>query len=350
MDALYRNRIEEFRFVLLNKHEEQIGELTTVKGGSISRNGYAAIQDTGRLQMVLDSQIDWLNDRVAIYYRLKSGQEWLEWPLGVFLLGTDGRDTQGSSLAGEAQLYDKSLILQQDILDASYTVAAGTNVVTAITNIIQDATGSLARIEETDQVLENPRTWGMGTAKHQVINDLLGAINYRSLYVDGQGVYRAERYVPPQLRNPVWTFFDDERSLYAPQVKVTADYFKIPNKVILMNTDTEQEMGVVDTLDRLLPNSPYSFSARGRWITRHETVEATSVEVLAAMAERMLLEGVQVVERVEYNHPWLPINPHDAVLFRHTELGLMAKYTVHSQEIKLTPGELTQAAIRRVVT
>ncbi len=350
--ALNSNRIEGFRYELLDKNDNEIGEINTVQSCNITGSIYNTIRTGGTLELTEPkaTEINYFSDRVRPIYRLKTSLGWAEWPLGVFLLASPSRITDGKVVSRKIEMYDKLLVLNQDKIDRSYTVSAGTRVTLAIITIIQEAGESKINITSSEEVLLSAKTWPPGTSRLQMVNELLQSINYFSLWVDGVGNLRGEPYVPPGQRFPVWTFADDTEGLYLPDVAVDADYFKVHNKIILAVSNPDQDL-LTATATNENPGSKFSYQNRGRWITDYrDDIEATSQLVLDARAERILQEGMQVSEVVSYNHAWVSIGLNEAVEFKNKKLGLSAKYTAVNQSYSLRAGELIKTAIRRVVT
>ena len=348
-EALKANRAEGFRYELLDRFDNPLGDLSTVLSCRISGSIFNTIKTGGLLELVETGEINYYSNRVRPVYRLYTSQGWVEWPLGVFLLASPSRLTDGKSVQRRIEMYDKLLVLAQDKIEASYTIAAGTRATVAARTIIQEAGETRINITPSDEELQSANSWPPGTTRLQIVNDLLSSINYFSLYADGNGNYRGEPYVPPGQRAPVWEFADNQEGLYLPGVGVDADYFNVPNKVILTvsNPDDALLVSIVTNEDT---TSPFSYQSRGRWITDYRQEEdATSQAVLDAKAARILAESMQVTEAVSYDHAWLPIGLNDAVKFTNRRLELSASYSVISQDYALKAGELIKAKIRRVV-
>lgn len=354
--ALLGSRVERFRYELLDRHERHKTWLRNVEGGELEVNFNTELKTTGYITIADDSEIDYLTDRVRIYRDIQIDGEWREWELGVFLLSSPEYDTDGILVSREVELYSKLLILQQDLVTETYVVDAGVDILQEVKDLIQSTGESLINIEEAEYYTISPRIWEAGTSKLRIINDLLISINFTPLWVDGAGFYRAETYRRPERRPIVWEFLDDSKSVYEPDVTVDTSQTHIPNRIILV-TDTVDEppVIVVKDLDSVAPDSEYTFAKIGRWITRKETTEEAPLEVIEERAERMLLEGIQRIERVSFSHIWLPadnselIYPQNAIRFRNRLLDVSARYTIQSQKIRLEVGGLVTTEVRRTV-
>jgi len=350
IDALKGNRVEQYKFELLDESDNYQQDLTTVKGGYIEKSVFNTIRSGGALEIVDDGTINFYSDRIRVKYMLLVNGSWEEFSLGVFLLATPGKSTDGKAVLREVQMYDKLLVLDQDAVDSSYTIAAGTVVTNAIKTVIQEAGETKINITPSDETLPAAKTWPAGTIRLQIVNDLLASINYFSLWADGNGYYRGEPYIAPDNRPVKWTFKDDSEGLYLPEHEIDIDLFNVPNKVIARVSNPEQEE-LIATATNEDPNSPYSYQSRGRWITKIEDVEATSQDVLDSKAERLLKESTQVAESVFHDHALIPgLELHNAVRFVNSITGTDAKYTIVKQRLELKAGSLMQSEIRRVIT
>ncbi len=350
--ALISSRVEGFRYELIDKNDNKLGDISTVQNCSTTGSIYNTIRTGGKLRLMESEirDINFFSDRVRPVYRLKTPKGWLEWPLGVFLLASPSKTTDGKFVERGIEIYDKLLVLAQDKLDKSYTVETAVVATDAIRTVIQETGETKINITPSQETLPSPKTWSPGTSRLRIVNDLLQSINYFSIWVDGAGNYRGEPYVPPGQRAPVWTFADNAEGIYAPSVSVDADYFNVPNKVILVVSNPDQDL-LVATKKNEDSGSPFSYQSRGRWITEYrEDMEATSQSALNSRAQRILAEGMQVSEVVGYDHAWVPVGLNESVEFKNTKLGLSARYTVVNQSYNLKAGELIKASIRRVVT
>lgn len=156
-------------------------------------------------------------------------------------------------------------------------------------------------------------------------NKILTAINWR-LRIDGDGTIRIGAWDDQEaavfgLRNDVIT----------PKLRLKADWFRCPNVVRV--TSGEQSVTVVDDS----PSSSLSTVVRGReiWLTE-DNVSLGSDEGLTQYAARRLREEQAYAYTVGYSRRFDPsVNVTDTVRLHYPEQGLMNRYTVTSQTIRL---------------
>lgn len=343
--SLTGNRPQEaYRFELLDRAGAFLSALDGVSAGSLERSVFTELRHAGSMTLTPRQAIDWLDPRIRITYL--DGAD--EYPLGVFIASTPKRATDGRRVSIAAELYSPLLVLAQDVLAVSLALPAGTVVTDALASVLSGAglansaiTGSLATISVD-------RMWSAGTSKLKVVNDLLGGINYFSADVDGRGFVVASPWRSPATRATAWTFAAGEAALHRPGHSAEADYFAIPNRVVLVGNVAGAEM--VATAEDY--TSEVGYNVRGRWVTDfREGVEAADETTLQAIAARLLVGGRQVIETVELTHPYLPLSLNDVVAVEDPALGLDARYSLVSQRHALMGvGACVTSTLRRVVT
>jgi len=351
LSLLTGHRKERFRYELLNLHEEYLGELTTVSGGDLESSLFTQIRSGGRLNVVEYEDIDYLSDRIRILYELWDGNQWLPAPLGVYLPASPYRRTRGSMVEREIDIYDKTIILVQCKTDNSWIASGGDRVTDVVKDRLESAdVNANISITESDQTLPHDMVWPIGTPMIRVVNDLLSSINYSAVWADDNGAFRAEPYIRPGDRSPVWDFAEGEKSVHLKTLNQDIDYFNVPNVVILVAGGVE-EQPLVSRVYNDDPESPFSIPRRGRMIVDfREEEDASSQEILDARAERIMQEAVNLIDTIEIQHPWLPIEINDAILISNAQFKLdRAKFAVTKKRTPLHVGGLTVTTARRTV-
>jgi len=349
-EALFTHRNERYRFELLDSEDSYIQDLDGVTGGQLDYSIYNTIRSGGNLSIVGDDSIDWMSSRVKIFYVLSTESGDLEWPLGVFIPAAPVTSVDGTQKNRNIELYDKLLVLQQDALDVTYLVPAGTVVTDAIRAIIESTGETNIAITDSTETLTESKIWSAGTSKLKAVNELLSAINYFSIWCDGNGQYQAEPYRSPAYRSVVYTFQDDEHGLHLPAFIEDADTFVVPNKVIGVVSSPDTELISVAT--NTDPDSPFSYANRGnRWIVKVVTgLDATSQDVLDEITYRLLSEATQVANTIELTHAWLPIYLNNVMRVNNTQSGTAGRFTLVKTSCVLTSGSLVKTTLREVLT
>lgn len=347
-NPLTTNRVESWRVELLTLADSSLGLLDGVSGGSFTFNSNAVIRGGGSLEYQ-GEPIDWLKHRVQPWYKIEAAGKVVEWPVGVFIPATPGTSYGDGATSISIALYDKLHIPDEDKLEYTYSAPKGSNVTDRVRSLLLGIGETKMAITDSEATLSSGMVWDVGTSKLRIINDLLGAINYFSLWVDGYGMFRADPYTRPQDRPITFGFVDDEHGIYSPDFVHEQDLFNIPNKVICIGQSDGNVPAKIGTATNEDPTSPYSFQSRGRWITRtEEGVEATSQGVLDALARRYLAEGRLAGSTFDLEHAPIQIDLNDAVGFRRDIESIDVRGTVETITYSMEVGALCQTKIREV--
>jgi hypothetical protein len=359
--VLTGNRVTAFRFDLLDSGEALLGVLGNVAGGELSWDAYASVKGVGTLEVsdLGDVEIDWLDTRIRpsiLFTRAGGGSEVYEVQLGVFLCAAPVEQWTATGRRWTVELADKLSVLDQDIASGNpagltaYTAQAGANVIELVKALIAETGEASPAIEPDSATLPAPLVWEIGTTRLQIINDLLDVAGHFSLWCDGAGNYRATHYVHPSARVPVYEvlapFTPGPTSLMSPEWTKDRDIYSVPNRYLVVGMgdgETEALTAVATNVD---PASPYSYPARGRWITAVETgVEAADQAALDAIASRRLSDATSVTTSLEVEHAFLPDLLVNAVV---TVVGVRA--SVNMTTVPLDPVELCSTRFRAVAS
>jgi hypothetical protein len=351
--ALRGHRTIDFRYERYDKTNVLIGEFPSVLGGSVSHSALSDIKRTGKIEVSMDSSVDYLNDRIMPYVRLRMPDGgWVEWPQGLFLLSTP---TKTSSTTAEQHrsidLYDQTQILLDDKLPDRLAIAAGTTVTTAVTGQLTAAGVTRQNVSASAATLPADRDWDPGTPRLQVINDLLEAINYSGVWFDSQGYAICLPYQSPDLVAPGWDYLDDDRSVSLAEAESALDLFGVPNKWVLVVSEPDQTT-ITSIYTNTNPASPTSTVNRGRTIVDYQTdSQAVDQATLDAQVARVAYEASQVYESFTLNTGIIPLHEHlDVVNLRFQSLGATGKFQETDWEFDFSVGSTMKHTLRRLVS
>lgn len=355
-DDLTGIRVESWRVEKLGMDGSPLGLLDGVQTVSLDWEGDRDIFGTGSLKWEGDSALDWMTFRVQPWYRAEfpSGNV-VEWPLGVYIPATPEENWDDGSLSQTVQLYDKLLVLTETQTEDTYTVEAGTVVTAKVRELLAAAGVPTSDIAITDSAKTVPDDIVLepGTPYLELINKLLKSINYLNLWADGYGIFNSSPFIKPEDRTSVWDFKDDEAGIYEPEFSRARDTFKVPNKYIGFSISTggfEAERAEAANTD---PASPYSYPARGRWITEIERdIDAADGDTLEQIVARRLAERMQVASTVSIAHWLIPLALDDVVTFRSLPAAIDIRATVQSRRIELGEDDMVDSSteVREVLS
>lgn len=342
-----------FRYELYDRNGNFKANLSTVIGGAVEYNALNDIKRTARFTLKDAQDVDYLNDRIKPYCRvwLASAAGWAEFALGLFLLTTAPRtiDVSGAVIRS-VQAYDLAQILADDKVSTRYTVTAGTNYITAVKALLDGAGITAQNLTATSKTLPATKDWAPGTSKLEIINDLLAAVNYNSLWFDENGVAVASPYMTPAERASEYTYANDSESVMFPEAEQSLDLWNVPNKWVLVVSESDRTV-ISSEYTNTNPDSPTSTVSRGRTIVDYRTVDADSQASLDDLVERAAFESSQVYEAVQFGTAVMPFHSHnDVFTLEYTDLGIAAKYSEVYWGFELKAGATMKHVIRRVIT
>lgn len=302
-----------------------------------------------------EQSIDWIRDRIQPFMEVKVGNEWLSYPLGVFLLSSPLRTEEGFGVTREVEAFDELTILTDDKFDERYTVEAGTRYHIAVIRILIEAGIRKYNIQDSPKSIPSDMEWSIGTEKIRAINDILAAINYTPLWVDEYGYFTSSRYSSPQDRSPDHVYMDDETSVTFNGMNEEIDYMT-PNKwvAVYSNPDTTNDEESASVLSAVYTNEdlddPNSIWNTYTKVDFREVTDIADQEELNEYVRRLAIEASQIYRKVKFKTALMPGHSYQDVLFlRNKNLGLEGKYSETSWEMELKAGGSMDHEVRKVV-
>lgn len=311
----------------------------------IDCNATAEIKASMSAKFLTDNTVDWLSDEI-MPIQIIDGKDY---PVGVYVVATatTEHDQNGVEIVS-VEAYDRSLYLKQHKTDKILHLSAGTRYLDVIQQLLLEAGIVLCIATNNAAVLQTDREdWTIGTAYLEIINTLLGEINYRQIWFDAAGVAVLEPIAEVAVSNIQHQYDQDARIKRS--CKTEMDTFSAPNYfvVVCSNPDLPEPMIAVAENDD--PRSALSTFRRGRKIVQTEKVDNIgSQKELEAYAQSLKLQSMMASETVtlytenEHGH-----GVGDVVALMHPDAeGL---YREISWSIVLKEGKLMIHQLRRSV-
>lgn len=329
-----------------------------VEGGSINIDFDRNIISGAKFNIKHLEDINYLTDLIKPWYCFVTGGTIYQIPLGHYMLLSPSKDTDGKIVTRSIDGYDLLKALDQYCPITSQSFASGTNVVTAIEDLL-DSVGTWVKykIEPSTEVLPTDVSYVVGKSTLFIINSLLNMINYYPLWVNGNGIFKGIPWT--STPNIVHEFIDNESSLYEENVSLSVDYSDIYNRVIILNNQLEQSTEPLykdwSMEDEGLSAHPFSYTNIGRYVTKIFQSEATTQSYVDSRARRELRKMLEIEESVNYKHafvtnrlddgiPWQG----DAYRFKNTDLDVDYTYKILRQNYQLKTGVTVNSTIKRV--
>lgn len=315
-------RVTGFRFELLDNDEIPIGELAGVTGGYVEWSASASVKGSGQLnvtdlqELISGKPLDWLNTRIRPVCVIEGFDR--EIPLGIWTAAAPTEDWTSTGRTWNVDLLDKASILDRDIwvnratgTPETFTALSSDNLVDLVRGMITDVGESTVAIDNDPTLVGRDMVWEVGTTRLKIINDLLDAGGFFSLWVDPAGQFRVSKYTRPADRPPVYeasgAFTVGPTSVMSPDLTVERDIYGVPNRFVAIGQGEADTAARVATAVNMDPDSPYSYISRGRWITQVESgVESVDQAALQTYADRRLAVATAVTTGLTLKHAFMP--------------------------------------------
>lgn len=287
-----------------------------------------------------------------------------EIPFGVFLLSGASEEWSGSGRVYRLDLLDRTTVLDQDRIETSYTVDTATPILSAVATIIASSGESIAVDATVTTTLNSPMVWLAGTPKLKIVNDLLDALNYSALWVDGVGNLQATPYIVPAKRGTTYELLagipreliDGPTSIYADEWSRDRDLFDVPNKVITVQSATGAAAALTGVYTNTDPASPFSYPSRGRWKVADPIIvetpagtDAAVITFLNAKAQQYLIAASAVQAQVEVSHLPVPLRVSDVLRFANSQALIDKKHVATRIELDAYALGLMKTKLQEVI-
>ncbi len=337
-----------YQYEILNNKDIKIDDLQ-VTSGNITFDGGAVIKRTASFTVRKSSLTDWLNIRIKPYFRLKIGNEYHEWPLGIFIPSTGSRAVSIGDFVS-LECYDASLIITEDKLENRYLISSGTLYINAIQTLLNSAGIWKIKIPYTTAVVGTDKEFETGTSKIDIINALLAEINYTSIWVDENGYFCSSSYVIPTLRQVEYEYKADSKSIILTDGRTEeTDLFNTPNKWVV-TASTPEKVPLSASYTNTNPTSKISTISRGRVITKVEKInDIADQDTLNSYVERLAYEqSSRIYNTVRFSTPNMPHHTYSDCLW-FEDMGIASKFIETAWEMDLNINGKMTHQIRRVI-
>lgn len=300
----------------------------------------------------------------------------LEIPLSMYVVTGAHEVWSDTGREFELELHDKSAVLNEDLMDETFTADTATPVLEIVRSVVASAGETIAVDGSDTRTLTSEMVWPVGTPKLTIVNELLyDVLDYNTLWVDGEGNFRATPYVRPAARSIRYTVLNDEtgerlmreltdgaRSIYSPDWARDRDTYRVPNKVTAVQQGMVDGPPLTGTATNENADSDLSYEARGgRWISSPPLMvevpdfsgepdpDAAAVAFLVEKARRSLIASSSVQAAVSVECLPIPLELLDAIRFASAPAGIDARHTVRSVSFPLRFDGLMSLELQEVV-
>ena len=351
------NRYETWKFeklVLANGEYVHGGWITEyIEDASISIDFERDISGTAKFKIDNSLDIDYLADRIKIYYCLSG----YEFPLGVYMPLQSPQHFQDTDVTRNIQAYDQLKALEDDKITTSFSIVSASVITDEIESVLSGVgTWVKYNVEPSTETLPADKSYEIGTSKLFIINSLLNMINYYPLWVSGNGVFRAIPW--SSVQNITWYFQGDSLNLYEPDVTRDTDYTNAYNKVLIIANQLSSSANLYKEWsmeDEGIETHPFSYTNIGRYVTKVFYSEASSQDYVDLRAIREIRKMMELAETIDYPHAFITSRENDGLpyqgdhfKFKNTELDIDETYKIIRHDWNLSVGQSVISKIRRV--
>ena len=306
LHAAYGSRRIYYRYDRLDAHKVTLGALYA-EDGSIKLDYNADIMRTGRFTIRDDPAVNWQAELLRPWFGLimpDGGRA--EWPLGLFYMPTAPK-TGSRHVYREVEAYDTTTILWDDQVTSRYQIPKGSKYMAALSAIFASVGVFDAIIEPSESVTQTALEWEAGTAKGEIVQQLLTADNYEPLMADAWGRWRCRKYKDPRARRAEYNYTAGELSVMLPDPTVDDDLFHLPN-VFVGVVSRPDRPAMSFTYEITDPKNPLAAVNRGgRHVTETKIYEdAASAIALEADVRRRASQASSYFSSLKFSTAPMP--------------------------------------------
>lgn len=304
MSITYKSRnTVEFHYTVW-RNNVPLKEIEAAGPGTLTMDVDSELKTSFRGTFWAYSGVNFISDRLHIDAEINGESV----SLGIYCVTTETPTSSGGLRTVQIEAYSLLWILSRCRIEERTTYSAGTLYTSVIQGLIQAAGLSDYYVTPSSLTLATDREdWDLGTDYLTIINDLLGEMNYNTLFVTAEGQIRAEPYTAPTISGVTHTYTEGRDSLILADYQVNNDFFDKANVFICICDNPELPATLRAESVNADPNSPYSTVNLGRRVPSITYVDNTPSQTeLQSYADRLNAESKRTNEVIEY---WTAIMP-----------------------------------------
>lgn len=267
-------------------------------------------------------------------------------PLGLFALSDVAADETRDGITIQADGYDRARRVARAKLTAPHTIAAGTNVATAIRSLIEAGVSGLAYSFATTAHTTPALTFDEGEDRWAVAQKLAASIGHE-LFFDANGVCILRSVPDPETDPVVWTFEEGEQATILAAGRRQSNE-GAPNHWIVTGESSSAATPVRGEAKDTNPDSPTYYLGRyGDVVETYRTELATTTQQAQDIAAALLRSSLGLPEQVAFTtivNPALDVG--DVIQLTRSRLGIAARYVMQTLSIPLAASGVMGATVR----
>ena len=322
-------------------------DLGNVTGGSIELGAFTDLKATCTFNYV-GGEAPEQDGLVRIYYSFEDGEGTHPYMLGTFIIGYSTVTQTDDRLSGSCDGYSVLKVLADKKYGLPFTACAGEYPVAKAAALMQSLGLKVDVKEESSYRLANDHTFEPDDSYLTIVNWLLTAAGFASVTPNAEGVCEVRGQSAHEVRQ---SFDAGAYSILYPSVSTENDWQSTPNVV---RAYYEDDTCAVYAVAKNMSGGKASLDNRGgRELTMYEGVselEGADADAklanLTTYATAKLLDNSNEIERVKFSHPYVPLEPNDAVTIVYGSLDWTGNVT--NMRISLAPSTKCETETRRL--
>lgn len=330
-----------FVYNLLDKNNNFIKKIKTVKSCNITYSSLSTLKYTATLSMQNDTSINWLNDRIEVVCVI-DGQSH---PLGKYIIVSPDLKKNESIENREVTMYSPIINLERDKTQNRYYLPIGSDVISEVRRLI----GTNPHIiEEGTFTTITAKEYEIGTQLITIINDLLSMINYTSLYVDMGGLMRADKYILPSDRITQIEYLEGKGSILYKDVTDVKNIFDVPNIFVRYTNNPDITPPLVARYENSNIDSETSTANAPPNVNAQEVSDVTDLQTLQDIAKRDAYAASQIFSNLLLDTAINPVHSYlDCIYVKYGDID--NKYIETSWSIECKSGGKMSHTARMVI-
>lgn len=231
--------------------------ITCDADSQVKHSAWMTLRDNGDIQ--------WDTDFLRPVMMLETGGQVLEFPFIPLKPMTVRYSVRNGVAFREVEAYDETVLLQNNSIGHRLYIPKGSLYTAVIQEILRGVGFASIQIAASDAVFGTDREdWERDESIFDLVNQLLGEINYRSLTVNRSGALVSRKYTAPARDQVGIQYQADKSSVVLHRQETELDAFGRPNVFIgeVNNPDLDAVLEYTYVNDS--PNSPTSTICTGR--------------------------------------------------------------------------------------
>lgn len=351
----YGNRFNEtYKYVKVSPQNwSEVGTYDYITSGSIEMSEDSNFKITGSFGFE-GPEVPDPNYYLRVYYSFTDDDEnYDQVMLGTFLISVSSlkyKDTTtGTVFSGTVNANSILKVLDDKKYGEPFIIKKNQNAIYKAALLIQDQ-GFRVNFTPSSKSVSADHTFEGGASYLEIVNWLCEFAEYRSAFVDSEGVIQLQPEIKPENQKEMIVFRDDRQSIMYPEIDEDNDWQSRANVVRLVyNTDKAYGIATVKNLS----GSRMSLdSLNGREITYYEEVGDVDrgeaiLKQLLDKGEKILRDEANETEYVTFSHAYVPIELLKAVKIEYSDFIWVGAATNIS--ISLSAATKTQTKIKKVI-